>query len=200
MSTVGLRERKKIQRREDIVQSAMQLFAEQGYDETTIADIAAKADVAPRTVLIYFSTKEDIAMAPVVEIAERLVLEIRERAADETSLDVFATWLREVLLNSGAGSPRMELLRQMFKKNPKLNALQSVSTADAVAEVTQAVAEDLGCREDDPAPGLVVAAMVGILTHILGSPVAENQTRLVDVAFRFLKAGAEQLRPSSDDA
>ena len=59
----GLRERSKARRREAIIRAALELFADRGYDATTIADIAAAAEVAPRTVTMYFPSKQDIAMA-----------------------------------------------------------------------------------------------------------------------------------------
>lgn len=198
MKTIGLRERKKIRRREEIIRSAVWLFAEQGYDETTIADIADMAEVAPRTVLTYFATKEDIAMAPVVEIAQGLVTAIRARADDETSIDIFAAWMRAEVLASGETPSNLDLLQKMFEKNPRLNALQSASTANALAEVTQIIAEDMGRPHDDVAPGIVVTAMVGVLTHILGSLGAANQRNAVDVAFRFMKAGFEELSLKED--
>src|SRR5581483_8318549 len=56
----GLRERKKQQTRERIARVALHLFAERGYDQTTLADIAEAAEVAPRTIFAYFENKEDI--------------------------------------------------------------------------------------------------------------------------------------------
>ncbi len=59
-TALGLRERKKQQTREKIARVALKLFAERGYDETTLADIAEAADVSPRTIFAYYEGKEDI--------------------------------------------------------------------------------------------------------------------------------------------
>ncbi len=58
----GLRERKKRKTRESIQREAMRLFQQQGYEETTIEQIAAAVDVSPSTFFNYFPTKEDVVL------------------------------------------------------------------------------------------------------------------------------------------
>ncbi|WP_217280379.1 TetR/AcrR family transcriptional regulator [Kibdelosporangium persicum] len=58
----GLRERKKARTKTAIQQHALRLFKEQGYQATTVEQIAEAAEVAPSTVFRYFPTKEDLAV------------------------------------------------------------------------------------------------------------------------------------------
>ncbi len=59
-STPGLRERKKQRTHESIARVALELFAQRGYDETTLDDIAEAADISKRTIFSYYQSKEDI--------------------------------------------------------------------------------------------------------------------------------------------
>jgi AcrR family transcriptional regulator len=56
----GVRERKRRETLQRIAETGLRLFAENGYDTTTLEDIAAAADISPRTFFYYFKTKDEI--------------------------------------------------------------------------------------------------------------------------------------------
>src|ERR1700742_2239647 len=82
----GLRERKKERTRKTIVDVAIGLFAEQGYAETTLVQVAEAAEIAPSTFFKYFPTKAHIVFGlweVVLESARERLLERPEfEAAD----------------------------------------------------------------------------------------------------------------------
>jgi AcrR family transcriptional regulator len=68
---LGLRERKKIKLRRSVQREALRLFADQGYEDTTVEQIADAADISTTTFYRYFPTKEDVVLDddydPIVE-------------------------------------------------------------------------------------------------------------------------------------
>jgi AcrR family transcriptional regulator len=89
MDHMGLRERKKLRTRRAIAGAALRLFAERGYDETTISDIAAAAEISPRTFFSYFPSKDDVVFAEMDERLADVRTRLAERPGDETPLDTF---------------------------------------------------------------------------------------------------------------
>ena len=71
MSELGLRERKKRRTRQALQQAAVRLFLERGFEATTIADITAAADVAPRTFFSDHPTKEDVVLGDITQRFDR---------------------------------------------------------------------------------------------------------------------------------
>ncbi|MFJ3790674.1 TetR/AcrR family transcriptional regulator [Kitasatospora sp. NPDC090091] len=79
---LGLRERKKRQTAVRIYRSAIGLFTERGFDEVSVAEIAAASEVSKMTVFNYFPTKEDLVMAPMEHHTDEAARVARERAPD----------------------------------------------------------------------------------------------------------------------
>lgn len=92
----GLRERKRAANRAATVDAAYALFAERGYDEVTVADICAAADIAPRTFFRYFAGKEDIVIEPFRRLADQILEAISASPSSHSDADALLGALRMV--------------------------------------------------------------------------------------------------------
>ncbi|MFF2845238.1 TetR/AcrR family transcriptional regulator [Streptomyces sp. NPDC058001] len=108
-SRPGLRERKKIKTRTAIRDATYRLISEQGYEATTVEQIAEAAEVSPSTVFRYFPTKEDIVLTD--EFDPLLEDELRARPADEPLIDSLRYVLRKGLSLGGQEEPEVTALR-----------------------------------------------------------------------------------------
>jgi TetR/AcrR family transcriptional regulator, regulator of mycofactocin system len=118
----GLRQRKKDSSRRAIEDAAWELFAEQGYEETSINDIAERANVAPRTFFRYFPTKEAVMYPQFDELLQSVRDEFHRRPADEPVItSLFESF--EVLSGSIEGDAtrtreRMEMMKRPGQQPP----------------------------------------------------------------------------------
>jgi AcrR family transcriptional regulator len=92
----GLRERKKERTRLALIEAAIDLFDRKGYDETTIAEIAAAADVSPRTFFSYFPTKEDVLFGDTEDRVRIALAEIEARRPDDRPADVLLRAIQRI--------------------------------------------------------------------------------------------------------
>ena len=76
-----LRQQQKARRRQQISDAALQLFVDQGFQETTIEQIARQAEVSPPTVFNYFGSKQEILLELLIQADGRAVQESRARLA-----------------------------------------------------------------------------------------------------------------------
>ena len=93
-SSTGLRERKKARTREALQEAATERFSRQGFDGTTVEEIAEACEVSPRTFFRYFPTKEDVLFADAAARRERLIAVIAERPVDEPAFGALRAAMR----------------------------------------------------------------------------------------------------------
>jgi AcrR family transcriptional regulator len=157
---MGLREQKKQQTRAALVGAAERLFAEKGYDRTTVADIAAAADVSTRTFFSYFRAKEDVLFAGtdqrLAAIAEAL-----DKVPAGSPLEAARRVLEHVLAASDDMPGPARLALMLTKPELQAQGLRRLIAAHRlIAEWLRRAYPD---RLDDPLSRAMAGAMVGAL-------------------------------------
>jgi AcrR family transcriptional regulator len=197
---LGLRERKKQQTRDRIAREALKLFAERGYDETTLAEIADAADVAPRTIFAYFDSKEDIVLCKELTFLDTLKAKLDERPPGTTTVDA----LREFLSTIEPPDDEARLRKQIFSGNPSLQMSMRARHGQLEPMLAESIAKDLGAGPDDIRPLLIAASMTAALTSVRdrfmeaesgGTPIThEDGMAILDQVLEFLRGGLEALQ------
>jgi AcrR family transcriptional regulator len=143
----GLRERKKQKTRDSIQRTALRLFERQGYEETTIEQIAAAVEISPSTFFNYFPTKEDVVLYDAYDpMAIQLFL---ERPKDEP-LNVGLRRVLEGLAETFQRDEQMILARgRLFLEVPELRARIWDEVERTQVLLAQMLAERTGRRPDD---------------------------------------------------
>lgn len=192
----GLRARGKARRRAAITHAAFELFATQGYDATTIAEIAAAAEVSPRTVTLYFRSKQDIAFSVFDAAALSLTEELRGRAPGVSVLQALEGWLREEM---ACQDETDELELRMFEVNPELRAVRSARMAAVIEEGARIFAEDTGQAPGGIGPRLVAVAAAAVATEIFEHPKGTDRDQAISAAMAFLAGGIEAMTAVARD-
>jgi AcrR family transcriptional regulator len=194
MSRPGLRERKKQKTRSAIQREAMRLFQEQGYDATTVEQIAEAAEVSQSTFFRYFPTKEDVILLD--DYDPLLMQMIADRPADEAPV----TAVRNAIV---------EAMRMVFTEEEeqlvrdRVGFMASVPAVRARmwegSETTQvifreALAKRAGRDPEDFDVAIVAGAILGALSIVVmewpktpDANLAELADRALDVVERGLK-------------
>jgi AcrR family transcriptional regulator len=196
----GLRERKKERTRKTIADVAFELFVTQGFQDTTIKQIADAAEVSPRTVSAYFPAKEELLFAEHDEVFDELGARLAAREAGETAADALRAWLMSLLAQGAPDLEHSRCVRELVASDPALRIYERGLQERAERIVAAAVAVDLGLPEDDLVPHMVGAATIATL-DAMGKRIKEGDpsafeaqsAALIDDAMDFIGGGIERL-------
>jgi AcrR family transcriptional regulator len=197
MPMPGLRERKKRKTRETIVEVALDLFAEKGYEHTTIAEIADAAEISRRTVFAYFPTKEDILFHEKAEWHELLAQALRDRPKDATALDAARDFF---VVRLSTHDPTLALRKRIVAGDAALQESLRARLASLEQLIIDALAEELDAGPDDLRPKMIAAAFTAACGALHDSDAQadglspEQALAALDNVLGFMPGGLEAIR------
>ncbi|MEU1307681.1 TetR family transcriptional regulator [Streptomyces cinnamoneus] len=165
----GLRERKKRRTRDALIRSALELFADHGYEGTTVDEIAAAADVSQRTFFRYFANKEEVALSVQEMVESHFFAAVCERPAAESPLTalraaVLSSWdTIEEAIQSVVPLELHVRTFQMIQSTPQLLAAHLRRSMELEDRLTREITRREGLTEQDPRPRILVAAFSGVM-------------------------------------
>jgi len=188
---LGLRERKKAQTRQALIDAAWELFAERGYTATTIDDIAERVDVSSRTFFRYFPSKEAVVFADADERSEVVAKALADRPEGEPVLESIRHALHALADELAGDDDRAVLLGELCREVPALDQYRH-NTGGHHAE--EALLLFLSQRlDDDMAPPVIAGALKGAILaawdHWLESGQELDMANLLDRAVDALEEG-----------
>lgn len=163
---LGLRERKKQQTRDRIRRTAYRLFAEHGYTETTVEQIAEAAEVSASTFFRYFPSKEDVVLQD--EYDPALAAALRTRPADEPIVDALLTLLRGPLGEMFRADREDLLLRTRITfSDPTIRAHAFAEQQRSEEALAAIIAERSGRPAGDLDVKCAAAALIAVFSTLM---------------------------------
>ncbi|PDP85649.1 TetR family transcriptional regulator [Glycomyces fuscus] len=150
-SALPLRERKKLRTRRVLADTALRMFLERGFDETTLEDLVATAEVSVRTFFRYYSSKEEVAMAAEGELWQAYAAEVeRLRITGPVLPHLRDCYVDAVRSLSEDWTERYLGTRGLAARTPALRVYHAGTTQDLQARLVELLEAKLGLdsRED----------------------------------------------------
>jgi AcrR family transcriptional regulator len=197
----GLRERKKARTREALLEAAMERFSRQGFEGTTVEEIAEACEVSPRTFFRYFPTKEDVLFADAAGRRERLLEVIAERPASEPAFGALRAAMGALAADYRDDRDALVTRYEIVAASPHLQAYKAEHQHGweaAVVEVLERRAvtrqETVTREELQLVTAVTTAALRVALDAWVADPSGADLGVLLDDAFTRLASGFEPAR------
>jgi len=205
---VDRQERRKRRTRQAIQKAALELFAERGYRETTINDIAERAEVAPRTVTVHFPTKEELLLDAEPFTLDSLSGRLYARRPHESALEALRDWMATTMTEVETNASELDrrfwerraLRAHIINTEPELRGRARASYYPFERVLAEAIGKDLGQSGNSLIPRVAALSAVAGLRELYESdeahalaapPSAAELLKLVDTVIRFAQAGLD---------
>jgi AcrR family transcriptional regulator len=190
----GLRESRKQRLREELIAAALERFASDGFDATTIDDIVRDVGVSRRTFFRYFETKEDVVTAWFARSRTGLREALEARPPDEPPFESLRWAFHYVAGVYEADRPEALLVERLVATTASLRGRKLERMAEHARDLSEVFARRLGLdAERDLAPRLIGRIAMAAGTAAFETWVAgggkESLARLMEEALRFAQTG-----------
>jgi TetR/AcrR family transcriptional regulator, regulator of mycofactocin system len=183
--------RKRITSRAELEQAAFGLFAANGFEQTTVDQIAAAAGIGRRTFFRYFPSKNDVPWGAFEDELERMRVRLKACPAQIPLMDAVRLALIDFNRVEPAQVPMHRRRMELILRVPALLAHSTLRLGAWRQVVAEFVAERTGCRQDELAPQAIAHAILGVAVaayeHWLDDESADLGA-LLDDAMRHLGA------------
>ncbi|HLM19282.1 MAG TPA: TetR family transcriptional regulator [Acidimicrobiia bacterium] len=197
----GLRERKKARTREALQDAALARFARQGFEGTTVEEIAEACEVSPRTFFRYFPTKEDVLFVDAAVRRERMLEVIAQRPAGEPAFAALCAAMRTLTADYRDDRDALVARSKIVAASPHLQAYKAEHQHGWEADVVD-VLERRALAQHEPVAreelvlvtAVTTAALRVALDAWVADPSAPDLGVLLDDAFARLATGFDLSR------
>lgn len=160
---MGLREDKKESLRADCRCAALTLIAEQGFEATTIDQIACAAKTSQRTFIRYFPSKEDVVVSWVEELMNAMVTDFEAQPPSTTPWRELQQVVRATLVRYQEQRDFFLTLERVILDSPTLLARKIERLEDVTRALIKLVAKRMGASAKDAAPDLFVRTLMSVM-------------------------------------
>jgi len=190
----SLRERKKARTRAAIREHALRLFREQGYQATTVEQIAAAAEVSPSTFFRYFPTKEDVVLRD--DFDDRALAAFERQPPSMTPLAALRAAIRETVAT--LTPEEWDEFRQTAALSvtvPEVRARTLDELSRTIDVMAEGMAKRTGRSPDDLAVRTYVGAVFGVMISVImpghwaDANMGEKTFQRIDEALSLLESG-----------
>jgi AcrR family transcriptional regulator len=190
----SLRERKKARTRAAIREHALRLFREQGYDATTVEQIAAAAEVSPSTFFRYFPTKEDVIIQDGFD--DRMFEALDRQPSSLSPVAALRAAMRETVATfTPAEWAEFQELSAIGMSHPQVRARMIDEMARMMETAADMVAKRTGRSPADMAVRVYAGAVIGAIMAVMG-PEAYSEGTVDAEAFGRIDEALAILEPS----
>lgn len=200
---MGLRERKKEKTRLALMDAALDLFLEQGYDSTTVDQIAGAVDVSPRTFFRYFTSKDHLVYWYHYQGEETMLETLAARPPDEPPFASMACALRTLLEDMRDATPtdteRFLKVRRLMDVTPHLADHGIGRSVETERRLIEAIAARRGVAPDPLSHLIVTFALAAMRAGFECRPAhQESLQEMVGRIEETLQLVERSLRPGWD--